>query len=126
MPFLGYITFPDADVRDYMLGRMGLDSKAIMNLRTNYSITISNAESFAKLPLAESVDYRFAEGGGSWAKGSTDALSFTWKRTINDAEAFRHFTGLAVDGKALETLDYSARAGSVIADLTPQFLNSLQ
>ena len=119
VPFLGYITFPDADVRDYMLGRLGLDSKAIMNLRTNYSITISNAESFAKLPLAERVGYRFEESGGSWVKGSADALSFTWKRTINDAETFRHFTGLAVDGKALEASYYSARTGSVIADLTP-------
>jgi hypothetical protein len=126
LPFLGYNTYPDNETRDYMLSRAGLDASALMNLRTDYAFTISNAESFATLPLREDVGYALVRGdGGRWAKGASESLAFTWKRTINDAETFRYFTGVAVDGVAIDASAYQAEPGSVVMSLYPAYLETL-
>ena len=57
VPFLNYASYADSSTRDYMLGRQGLDSSNIMNIRTDYSFTIQNAASSATLPLAEETSH---------------------------------------------------------------------
>ena len=53
VPFLGYTTYSSAEMRDYILEKIGLDSSALMDLRADYSFTILNEASFARLPIAE-------------------------------------------------------------------------
>ena len=55
VPFLNYASYSDPDYRDSVLERMGLDSLSLMNIRTDYIITIENAASYATLPLLEAV-----------------------------------------------------------------------
>ncbi len=74
----------------------------------------------------EKISYRNTEGaGGEWTKGSSDSLQMTFKRSVVDSETFSHFTGIRVDGKAVDASDYTAEAGSVIIKLNPSFLETL-
>ncbi len=70
--------------------------------------------------------YRFTAGDGAeWTKGSSDGLTFTIKRTFEDASTFRHFTGVKIDGKDVASSGYDAKSGSVILTLKPTILETL-
>lgn len=72
------------------------------------------------------ITYRVTKGdGATWAYSSSDGLSFTIKRNKNDKSAFSHFTGILVDGKAVDAANYTAKSGSVIVELKPSYLNTL-
>ncbi|MBQ6230718.1 MAG: hypothetical protein IJJ74_06330, partial [Eubacterium sp.] len=74
----------------------------------------------------EIISYKNTEGaGGEWTKGSSDSLQMTFKRSVVDSETFSHFTGIRVDGKAVDASDYTAEAGSVIIKLNPSYLETL-
>ena len=72
----------------------------------------------------QKVTYRSTKGDGvTWMKGSTNALAFTFKRSVDDASTFRLFTGIKVDGNTVE--EYEAESGSVIIRLNPAYLETL-
>lgn len=51
VPFLNYNNVSNDGTVDPQLAKMGLDASALMHIRTNYSFTIDNANSYATLPL---------------------------------------------------------------------------
>ena len=72
------------------------------------------------------VEYRNTSGDGStWKKGSTNALTFVFNRSVDDEKTFAHFTGVQVDGKDLDAADYTAESGSLIVNLKPAYLETL-
>lgn len=75
---------------------------------------------------ALTVEYRDASGdGSSWTKGSGDSLAFTFKRNRADETTLSHFTGILIDGKAVDASNYTADSGSVIVTLKPACLETL-
>ncbi len=126
IPTHDYESYSDTETRDYMLGRQGLDASSLMKLRNNYAVTIENGRSYARVPIAEEVGYALAaQGADSWSKDATNTLSFTWKRNINDGETFSHLTGVVVDGEGIDKGSYTAKAGSAVVELLPEYLKSL-
>ena len=76
--------------------------------------------------LAPNTAYYCESGAdGEWTKGSNETLRFVYKRTWDDETTFDHFTGLAVDGKAVGEEGYDARRGSVVVDLLSTYLEGL-
>ncbi|WP_173020110.1 MULTISPECIES: InlB B-repeat-containing protein [unclassified Eubacterium (in: firmicutes)] len=78
------------------------------------------------------ISYYNAKGnGGEWTKGSGSALTFIFKRSVDDETTFDHFIGIEVDGKAIPEKDSSGKAnwtakkGSVIIELQPVYLETL-
>ena len=74
----------------------------------------------------EKVIYTCVSGnGGIHEKGSDDTLTFTFKRSTDDAEAISHFTGIKVDGSAVDASNFTAVSGSVVVTLKADYLDTL-
>ena len=59
------------------------------------------------------VTYSNTGGNGStWTKGSMTTLDFIFKSSVNDASTFEHFTGIKVDDKGVDAINYTAEAGN--------------
>ena len=73
------------------------------------------------------VKYTVVSGGGSiYGKTSGKELKITVKRTPKDADCFKHFTGVKIDGGELTLgTDYTAEAGSTVITLKPDYLKTL-
>ena len=70
--------------------------------------------------LAALGDYEVVKGDGSkWEKGTDTGLVFTANG------AFSKFTGIEVDGKAVDKGDYTAVSGSTVITLKPEYLETL-
>lgn len=70
--------------------------------------------------LAALVDYRMTQGtDAQWTQGTQTGLVFT----VNGA--LTKFTGIEVDGKAVEQTHYTAISGSTIITLKPEYLATL-
>ncbi len=70
--------------------------------------------------------YFVASGaGGIWTKGSKETLGFSVKRNADDSKTIILFTGITVDGKEVNATNYTAKAGSVIITLKPEYLETL-
>lgn len=77
-------------------------------------------------PTPEQVTYSCKSGNGqSWTKGSTKALKFTFKRSVNDKTSLTHFTGILVDGAPVDSSNYQLNAGSVAIQLKSTYLENL-
>ena len=76
--------------------------------------------------IPASIAYRNVFGDGNiWYKGSKDTSDFGFKRSIDDASTISHFTGILVDGKTVDSADYTKESGSVIVKLKPEYLETL-
>ncbi|MBP3884261.1 MAG: hypothetical protein J6D54_04910 [Olsenella sp.] len=72
------------------------------------------------------VEYVAAAGdGSSWTMGSSDDLSFTFKRNVNDDKTFGNFKGIKVDGTDVAASDYLAERGSAVVSLKGAYLGGL-
>ena len=70
--------------------------------------------------LALLGDYEVVKGDGSkWEKGTDTGLVFTANG------AYSKFTGIEVDGKAVDKGDYTAVSGSTVITLKPEYLETL-
>ena len=58
VPFYGYSEYPDAEGRDYILEKNGLDASCLMNIRNDYTFTIDNGKSSASIPVTEVLRHR--------------------------------------------------------------------
>ena len=68
----------------------------------------------------------FFEGDPNWKKGSKVGLRITFKRTKDDYKTFGNFEAFYVNGKKMELgKGFTAKAGSLIIDITPEFLETL-
>lgn len=69
--------------------------------------------------------------GGKWKNGSTDTLEFVVKASDDDEHTIDHFKGIQVDGKDVPEKDdggkanWTAKKGSVVIDLQPDYLKTL-
>ena len=85
---------------------------AVITLKGNYSGTL--AKSF-DLP-----NYLVVEGAGSsWSKSSVVAMSFRANGAVGK------FTGLTVDGRAVDSSLYTVESCSTIVKISPSFLKTL-
>ncbi|MBR6231370.1 MAG: LPXTG cell wall anchor domain-containing protein, partial [Lachnospiraceae bacterium] len=74
----------------------------------------------------QAVEYRSTDGDGkSWEKGSTNPLTFTFKRNRSDETTLSHFTGIRMDGADVDPSKYTKVSGSVIITLPPAYLETL-
>ncbi len=78
---------------------------------------------------ATGVKYTVTAGANStWTKGTTATLNFTFKRSEvenNQDTTFKHFTGIKVDGNAVDKSNYTYQTGSVVIKLKPTYLEKL-
>ena len=98
------------------------DAKERYDALTEHEKRLVGEEATQKLErlLQELVDYRIVEGDGSkWEKGTDTGLSFTANG------AYAKFTGIEVDGRAVNQADYTAASGSTIIALKPEYLETL-
>lgn len=72
------------------------------------------------------ITYTVVSGGNStWTKGSSETVTITVKRSEADDTCFSHFTGVEIDGTALATGDYEAKAGSTVITIKTSTLDKL-
>ena len=70
--------------------------------------------------LGDLLDYRIIEGNGSkWTVGDDGSLTITANGPVEK------FTGIEVDGKAVDAANYTVKSGSTIISLKPEYLNTL-
>ncbi|MBR6237190.1 MAG: hypothetical protein IKR16_05560 [Firmicutes bacterium] len=90
----------------------------------NYDVTVVGG-TFTILP-EDSVIYKFTEGmGQKWYKRSGEDAKFTVVRDPFNEDAFKHFTGIKVDGQVVDTANYDAVSGSVKLTLHNDYLETL-
>ncbi len=81
---------------------------------------------YAKWNKAGEAVYTVVAGSGSiWTKGGTSSITITVKRSVADDTCFSHFTGVRIDGTALNAGDYEAKAGSTVVTLNDSALEKL-
>ena len=61
----------------------------------------------------------------AWTKGSGSSVVITVKRSEADETCFSHFTGVQIDGAALPSGAYEAKAGSTVVTLKAETLQKL-
>lgn len=70
--------------------------------------------------LGDLLDYRIIEGNGSqWTVGDDGSITITANGPVEK------FTGIEVDGKAVDAANYTVKSGSTIISLKPEYLNTL-
>lgn len=70
--------------------------------------------------LGDLLDYRIIAGNGSqWTVGEDGTITITANGPIEK------FTGIEVDGKAVDAGNYTIKSGSTIITLKPEYLNTL-
>ncbi len=84
-------------------------------------------DSIIKFNWIEDKFYPYSGDGGTWKKGSTSTLDFTFKRSVLDGSTYDCFTGIQVDGNDVERNDknYTDSYGSVNINLKPAYLETL-
>ncbi len=120
-----YASYP-LDFLKESLAKKGLRYSSQCKTGRDYSFTIQDDKSYATLPIAEEISYTVGSGdGATWSEGSSDTLSFTWNRSLNNAETYFHFTELMVDGETVDPANYTTAEGSLIANLSADYLQAL-
>lgn len=114
---------PDSVSPDNIQAEEQIDAaKKQYDALSDYEKSLVSDEAVDKLNalLAQLVDYRIIEGDGSaWTKGSTEGLTFVANG------AYSKFTGVEIDGSALNAEDYTVSSGSTVLTLKPDYLNAL-
>lgn len=89
---------------------------------SEYEKKLVSDEAVEKLEslLTQLADYRIIVGDNStWTKGSDRGLTFIANG------AYSKFTGIEIDGTALDTENYAAESGSTVITLKPDYMNTL-
>ena len=73
----------------------------------------------------EAIIYQATKGSVTWTKGSGGKLSFTYERSQQNDLTFSLFTGVLVDGQEVPQGSYDAYSGSVVIELSPDYLETL-
>ena len=73
------------------------------------------------------VVYTVVSGAdAAWYKGSEKGVEIVVKRNVDDHMTFGLFVGIEVEGKELAAENYKAEAGSLVAEISPEYLKSLE
>ena len=76
----------------------------------------------------ETVDVAYATvsgDGATWEKGSSDPLTFTFKRNVNDGKTFKAYKGTKVDGVDVPESAIATAEGSLVLSMTTTYLETL-
>ena len=76
----------------------------------------------------ETVDVAYATvsgDGATWEKGSSDPLTFTFKRNVNDGKTFKAYKSAKVDGVDVPESAIATAEGSLILSMTTTYLETL-
>lgn len=98
------------------------EAKEQYNALTEHEKSLVSEDTREKLEslLAALGDYEVVKGDGSkWEKGADTGLVFTANG------AYSKFTGIEVDGKAVDKDNYTAVSGSTVITLKPEYLETL-
>ena len=98
------------------------EAKEQYNALTEHEKSLVSEDTREKLEslLAALGDYEVVKGYGSkWEKGADTGLVFTANG------AYSKFTGIEVDGKAVDKNNYTAVSGSTVITLKPEYLETL-
>lgn len=98
------------------------EAKEQYNALTEHEKSLVSEDTREKLEslLAALGDYEVVKGYGSkWEKGADTGLVFTANG------AYSKFTGIEVDGKAVDKDNYTAVSGSTVITLKPEYLETL-
>lgn len=98
------------------------EAKEQYNALTEHEKSLVSEDTREKLEslLAALGDYEVVKGNGSkWEKGVDTGLVFTANG------AYSKFTGIEVDGKAVDKDNYTAVSGSTVITLKPEYLETL-
>ncbi|MBQ9005553.1 MAG: hypothetical protein IJ092_04170, partial [Atopobiaceae bacterium] len=77
-------------------------------------------------PTPEDFSYAIVEGANStWTRGSGEPVVMVVKRSLADETCFAHFSGVRIDGVALDDGDFEARSGSTVITFRPGYLQTL-
>ena len=117
--FIGWTTDPEGKLAPHKAG-----SKYILSPGEIAGTSVTFYAVWQRLE----VKYGNIEGNGSsWKRGSGKALLFIFKRSVNDEVTFDRFIGILIDGRSVPRSKkiYTARKGSVIIELQPDYLKTL-
>ena len=89
-------------------------------LETYVTVTVTGDE-------PEEPEYKVVDvSEASWEKGAAPDVTITVKRSIDDETCFDHFTGVSIDGVALDEGAFSAVAGSTVVTLPAATTDTLE
>lgn len=94
-------------------------------------ITITITEPISLVAVFEAVEeddkeYSSYESDTEWTKGSGKTLKVGAKGSEDDEETINHFTGIKCNGKVIAEKYYTAKKGSVIIEIDPEYLETLE
>ena len=96
------------------------------NDRATYWDKNTDLSTYKFVYIPGTLSYTFVSGDGqNWYKGSSSGAPFTVKGKVNDSWTYRNFTGISVDGTAVDEKDYDKQEGSVIITLKSSYLETL-
>lgn len=99
-------------------------SESTLSVDENNNVV--NAATYVKIAKPEEISYKVSsDTQTSWTRGSSAGLTFKIERNINNETTFAHYTGAAVDGKALTASDCDVASGSLILTLKPAYLENI-
>lgn len=88
-------------------------------------LTVPDADFTVKILWAD-VTYTVTKGANAtWTKSSSKTYDVTVQRSANDHLTFGLFTGISIDGKAVDSANYTAAPGSVKLSLKAAYLKTL-
>ena len=91
------------------------------------AVTVTAKDSKKDSQGKDAVSYKVVSGGSNvWYKGSKTTSDFTFRRSVDNASAIDHFTGISVDGKSVDAKNYIKESGSVIIRLKAAYLETLE
>lgn len=124
-------TFEDAEAgKDKTVSITGLTLSG--DAASNYQLAEDGQQTSTTATILEKKVYDFTSGaGGKWTSGSADALEFVVKANRDDDKTIENFVGIEVDGNTVEKeasgkANWTAKSGSVIIDLQPDYLKTLK
>ena len=93
----------------------------------SYSFTMPGEDVALSVKMSRVIRYDVIEGYGSeHPSGADKSLKFVLKRNFDDELTIERFVGAAVDDKDIrENIDFTRRAGSLVIELQPSFLETL-
>lgn len=116
-------TLPDSVSPDDVETEEQIDfAKEQYDALSDYEKTLVSAETADKLQslITQLGDYRIVEGdGNNWTKESSEDLTFIANG------AYSKFTGLEIDGDAVDPESYTVSSGSTVITLKVDYLNTL-
>ena len=94
-------------------------------------ITITITEPISLVAVFETIDeddkvYSSYESDTEWTMGSGKSLKVGAKGSKDDDETINHFTGIKCNGKEIAKKYYTAKKGSVIIEIDPEYLETLE